>query len=117
MGLKDFILEKKIGKGAFGEVFLARKIPRKSMRSKGGETESSDDPKEVYALKKIKKSLLIEKNQIESILVEKEVLKGTRSPWIVHLFYSFHDIDYLYLGKKKTYEYFFGYFLFYFSFL
>ncbi len=66
---EDFDHLKLIGRGAFGEVWLVRR----------------KDTSEVVALKRIKKAHLIEKNQVESILVEREVLKGTQSPWIVHL--------------------------------
>ncbi len=66
---EDFDHLKLIGRGAFGEVWLVRR----------------KDTSEVLALKRIKKAHLIEKNQVESILVEREVLKGTQSPWIVHL--------------------------------
>ena len=101
VGLKDFLIEKLIGKGAFGEVFLARKIKKPSFRSKNSSLSSQlETEKEVLALKKIKKSLLIERKQIDSILVEREVLKGTRSPWIVHLFHSFVDAEHLYLAME-----------------
>ncbi len=72
------------GAQAFGEVWLCRR----------------HDSSEIVALKRIKKAHLIEKNQVESILVEREVLKGTQSPWIVHLHCSFHDATFLYLAME-----------------
>lgn len=80
----DFEQMQLIGRGAFGEVCLVRRR----------------DTQEVLALKRIRKAHLIEKNQVESILVEREVLKGTQSPWIVHLHSSFHDAENLYLAME-----------------
>ena len=81
---EDFEQLQLIGRGAFGEVWLVRR--------------SGTD--EILALKRILKAHLIEKNQVESIITEREVLKGTQSPWIVHLHSSFHDSQHLYLAME-----------------
>ena len=82
--MDDFDKLQLIGRGAFGEVWLVRRR----------------DTDAVMALKRISKAHLIEKNQVESILTEREVLRGIQSPWIVHLFTSFHDNENLYLAME-----------------
>jgi serine/threonine protein kinase len=73
-----------IGRGAFGEVRLVK------MRGTD----------EIYAMKKLRKSEMIKKDQVTHVLAERNVLAdhlATKSPWVVRLFYSFQDADYLYL--------------------
>lgn len=53
---------------------------------------------EIVALKKIKKSIIIERNKVESVRTEREVLKGVESPWLVKLICSFQDNRNLYLA-------------------
>ena len=62
-----------IGKGAFGEVRLVR-------NKKTGE---------VMAMKKMKKTEMITKHQINHVKAEKEVLAKAQNPWIVDLKFSF----------------------------
>jgi serine/threonine kinase 38 len=70
-----------IGRGAFGEVHVCR--------------EKKTD--KIYAIKKIKKDVLILKNQIIHILNEQIFMSRAKSPWIVELKASFQEDDYLYL--------------------
>ena len=70
-----------IGRGAFGEVHICREI-------KTGE---------IVAIKKIKKEVLFNKNQIKHTLDEQDFLSKVDSPWIVKLKASFQEGDYLYL--------------------
>ena len=70
-----------IGRGAFGEVHVCREI-------KTGN---------IVAVKKIKKDVLIEKNQIIHIRNEQLFMSNVKSPWIVDLKASFQEGDYLYL--------------------
>ena len=70
-----------IGKGAFGEVHVCREI-------KTGN---------IVAIKKIKKDVLIEKNQVIHIRNEQLFMSNVKSPWIVDLKASFQEGDYLYL--------------------
>ena len=70
-----------IGRGAFGEVHVCREI-------KTGK---------IYAVKKIKKDVLLEKNQIIHIRSEQQFMSKVKSPWIVDLKASFQEDDYLYL--------------------
>ena len=70
-----------IGRGAFGEVHVCREI-------KTGK---------IVAIKKIKKELLIEKNQIINVRNEQLFMSKAKSEWIVELYASFQEDDYLYL--------------------
>ena len=70
-----------IGRGAFGEVHVCRKI-------KTGE---------IVAIKKIKKELLAKKNQIIHVRNEQLFMSKVKSPWIVDLKASFQEDDFLYL--------------------
>ena len=70
-----------IGRGAFGEVHVCRKI-------KTGE---------IVAIKKIKKNVLIQKNQVIHIRNEQQFMSKVKSPWIVDLKASFQEQEYLYL--------------------
>ena len=70
-----------IGRGAFGEVHVCRE-------KKTGK---------IYAIKKIKKYILIIKNQIRHVLNEQIIMSKASSPWIVELKASFQEDEYLYL--------------------
>ena len=70
-----------IGRGAFGEVHVCRE-------KKTGK---------IVAVKKIKKELLAKKNQIIHIRNEQLFMSKVKSPWIVELYASFQEDDYLYL--------------------
>ena len=62
-----------IGKGAFGEVRVCRKI----------------DTGEIVAIKKLKKTEMIEKNQVLHITTEKDVLSQALNKWSGDLKFSF----------------------------
>lgn len=81
LSLEDFITVKVIGKGAFGEVRLVQKR----------------DTGQVYAMKTLYKSEMFMKDQLAHVKAERDVLAGSDSPWVVSLYYSFQDDDYLYL--------------------
>ena len=70
-----------IGRGAFGEVHVCR------------EKKTGD----IVAIKKIKKEILILKNQIIHVRNEQSLMSNIKSPWIVDLKASFQEGDYLYL--------------------
>ena len=70
-----------IGRGAFGEVHVCRE-------KKTGK---------IYAIKKIKKYILVVKNQIRHVLNEQIIMSKASSPWIVELKASFQEDEYLYL--------------------
>ncbi|XP_043720061.1 serine/threonine-protein kinase tricornered isoform X2 [Telopea speciosissima] len=77
----DFELLTIIGRGAFGEVRLCRE------KSSGN----------IYAMKKLKKSEMLSRGQVEHVRAERNLLAEVASHCIVKLYYSFQDADYLYL--------------------
>ncbi|XP_010262359.1 PREDICTED: serine/threonine-protein kinase tricorner isoform X1 [Nelumbo nucifera] len=81
MGADDFELLTMIGKGAFGEVRVCRE------KSTG----------HVYAMKKLKKSEMLRRGQVEHVKAERNLLAEVDSNCIVKLYCSFQDEDYLYL--------------------
>ena len=78
---RDFEPLSIIGRGAFGEVRICRHI----------------ESNEVVAVKRMKKAEMINKNQVNHIKAEREVLVKAKNEWIVDLKYSFQDDKYLYL--------------------
>jgi len=105
LGLDDFRTVKVIGKGAFGEVRLVQKV----------------DTGKIYAMKSLKKAEMFKKDQVRPsftscassrartdprqlaasqlahVRAERDVLAESNSPWVVQLYYSFQDANYLYL--------------------
>ncbi|KAL8503852.1 hypothetical protein ACS0TY_022538 [Phlomoides rotata] len=77
----DFELLAIIGRGAFGEVRLCR------------EKKSGN----IYAMKKLKKSEMVSRGQVEHVRAERNLLAEVGSHCIVKLYYSFQDPEYLYL--------------------
>ncbi|CAN4122676.1 unnamed protein product [Withania somnifera] len=81
VGIDDFEQLTVIGKGAFGEVRLCR------FKSTG----------EIFAMKKLKKSDMLSRGQVEHVRSERNLLVEVDSRCIVKLFYSFQDSNFLYL--------------------
>merc|ERR1711920_225443 len=79
--VEHFYTVKIIGRGAFGEVRVVKK----------------KDDGEVYAMKTMLKKEMIDKNQVEHIKAERDLLSAADNPWLVRLVYSFQDDMYLYL--------------------
>jgi len=75
-----------IGRGAFGEVRLVQMKRNKKL----------------FAMKKLDKTKMIEKHQEAHVINEREVLADNNrhykdNPWVVRLYYSFQDANFLYL--------------------
>ncbi|KAJ8660377.1 hypothetical protein O0I10_003834 [Lichtheimia ornata] len=81
LGLDDFITVKVIGKGAFGEVRLVQAC----------------DTGKIYAMKTLRKSEMMKKDQLAHVKAERDVLAESDSPWVTQLYFSFQDSQYLYL--------------------
>lgn len=84
-----------VGRGAFGEVRLVRSKPSKLRH---GEKESPADI-QIYALKSMKKEMMILKNQVGHVRAEREALSKATSDsrWLTALYYSFVDESHLYM--------------------
>jgi len=81
IGVFDFDSIAIIGRGAFGEVRVVRH------RETG----------EILAMKKMNKTEMVYKNQVQHVRAERDVLARADNPWIVELKYSFQDEKHLYL--------------------
>jgi serine/threonine protein kinase len=73
--------ESLVGTGSFGRVRLVK-------HKKTGRC---------YALKMLSKALVLKTKQLEHILCEREVLEALSFPFIVNVYATFQDEDYLYL--------------------
>ena len=69
-----------LGIGAFGEVALVRK----------------KDTRHLYAMKTLRKSDVLRKNQVAHVKAERDILAEADNEWVVKLYYSFQDKDNLY---------------------
>ncbi|KAK8984140.1 hypothetical protein V6N11_029464 [Hibiscus sabdariffa] len=81
MSATDFEPLTMIGKGAFGEVRICKE------KATG----------HVYAMKKLKKSEMLRRGQVEHVRAERNLLAEVDSNCIVKLYCSFQDEEYLYL--------------------
>lgn len=81
LGKDDFEPLKVIGRGAFGEVRLVQK----------------KDTGHVYAMKILRKSDMLAKEQVAHVRAERDILEKADNPWVVKMFYSFQDAVNLYL--------------------
>ncbi|EMP37031.1 Serine/threonine-protein kinase greatwall [Chelonia mydas] len=97
--IEDFTIVKPISRGAFGKVYLGRK---------GGK---------LYAVKVVKKADLINKNMVHQVQAERDALALSKSPFIVHLYYSLQSANNVYLvmeyligGDVKSLLHIYGYF-------
>ena len=79
--IHDFEMVKPISSGAFGKVWLARKI------------KSGD----LYAVKIIRKADMIRKNMQEHVTNERNVMEIAKNPFLVNFFYAFQSEHYVYL--------------------
>ena len=78
--LDDFKVLKVIGRGSFGKVCLVEYIPTH----------------EIYAMKSLKKDILIEQEQIENTLLEKEILQTIDHPLLCGLVFCFQTEERIY---------------------
>ncbi|KAM9839728.1 serine/threonine-protein kinase greatwall [Aulostomus maculatus] len=99
--IEDFIVLKPISRGAFGKVYLARK--KCNVR--------------LYAIKVMKKADMVDKNMTGQMKAERDALALSKSPFVVHLFYSLQTATKIYLvmeyligGDVKSLLHIYGYF-------
>ena len=79
--IRDFQLLKPISRGAYGRVFLARKITTGDL----------------YAIKTMNKRELTRKNQAQHIQAERRIMSAADNPFVVKFFYSFQSRHHLYI--------------------
>ncbi|XP_066910266.1 serine/threonine-protein kinase greatwall-like [Clytia hemisphaerica] len=100
--IKDFDIIKPISRGAFGQVYLAKK--KISSR--------------LFALKAMKKKDVLNKNMMDQVVAERDALAiSSKSPFVVQLFYSFQSnekiflvMEYMIGGDVKSLLHNLGYF-------
>lgn len=78
---ENYTTVKIIGKGAFGEVKLVRK------RADGL----------VYAMKSLVKTEMFKREQLAHVRAERDILVESDSPWLVKLYTTFQDANFLYM--------------------
>ena len=66
-----------LGKGTFGKVILCREKATNHL----------------YAMKVLKKEVIIKKDEVEHTMTEKRVLQKTDHPFLLQLKYSFTTVD------------------------
>ena len=81
MGVDSFDTIQVIGRGAFGVIKLVQK------KNTG----------EVFAMKVLKKVEVHRQEQIAHARAERDILARANSQWVVKMFYSFQDLQHLYL--------------------
>ena len=81
LNVGDFEKIKLIGKGAFGEVRLVRKV----------------DSGQIYAMKVLPKKDMVNREQVAHVIAERDILVAAESEWIVKMFYAFKDEKNLYM--------------------
>ncbi|KAK7098822.1 serine/threonine-protein kinase greatwall-like isoform X2 [Littorina saxatilis] len=79
---EDFTLLKPISRGAFGKVFIGCK---------------KKNPDNIYAIKVMKKTDLINKNLIAQVTTERDALAMIHSPFVVEIYYSLQSEQNIYL--------------------
>ena len=84
-----------IGRGAFGEVRLVRK----KKLTEYDNASSSSSCQKIYALKSMKKEMMVMKNQVGHVKAERDVLAEAddNNRWLTMLHYSFTDETHLYM--------------------
>lgn len=70
---EDFQLKMLLGRGTFGKVYLAELVKQKKL----------------YAIKAIRKDVLIEYNQVQNTKLEKDILFSCDHPFLVGMDYLF----------------------------
>ncbi|KAK3688310.1 kinase-like domain-containing protein [Podospora appendiculata] len=78
---ENYTTVKIIGKGAFGEVKLVQK------KADG----------KVYAMKSLIKTEMFKKDQLAHVRAERDILAESDSPWVVKLYTTFQDVNFLYM--------------------
>lgn len=90
----DFEMLRLIGRGAFGEVFICKRVEDRSPQP------------ELLAMKRLRKADMLAKKQVSHVRSEQTVMaeaaqqgaeEGRQTPWVVQLYHSFQDDQFLYM--------------------
>ena len=73
IGFKNFEIIEPLGQGTFGKVFKVKKI----------------GTEKIYAMKVLKKSVLVKNKHLKYAITECNVLKRADHPYIIRMHYSF----------------------------
>ena len=96
MSIDDFDLLKVIGKGSFGKVFSLESGIISNAKPQVMQVRKKDTGR-IYAMKIIKKANIVERDEVEHTLAERNVLTRLQNPFIVNMKFSFQSPDKLYL--------------------
>jgi serum/glucocorticoid-regulated kinase 2 len=80
VGIDDFKLIKVIGRGSYGKVCLVQ----------------FKQTEELYAMKSLKKDVLLDEDQVESTLLEKNILQNLNYPFLVGMSFCFQTEERVY---------------------
>lgn len=80
VSLDDFKIIKVLGRGAFGKVCLVEYL----------------NTKELFAMKSLKKDVLLDQDQVENTLLEKKILQSLDHPFLCALEFCFQTEDRIY---------------------
>ncbi|OHT14848.1 RAC family serine/threonine-protein kinase like protein [Tritrichomonas foetus] len=75
MNIRMFRPIRNLGRGKYGKVKLCQKI----------------DTNEIFAIKAIKKNLLVQSDRLHTVITEKNILRHVSYPFIVNLYYAFQS--------------------------
>ena len=84
LNITDFNIISELGKGYFGKVLLA-------------EHKETHD---IYALKAIKKAMILEEKKLDTIFTERNILCGCSHPFIVTIYFAFQTDKKFYFGLE-----------------
>lgn len=84
--VEQFRIIAQVGQGGYGSVYLARKA----------------DTGQVCALKKMRKTTLAKMDEVKHVLIERDILTATKTPWLVSLLYAFQDREHVYLAMVSS---------------
>ena len=80
VSLEDFQIMKILGRGSFGKVSLVQYKPTG----------------EYYAMKSLKKDVLLDQDQVESTILEKKILQSLDHPFLVGMIFCFQTVERIY---------------------
>ena len=86
--IKDFDIIKRIGVGSFGEVNLVQRKTTGPIVVEG----PKQGIKNIFAMKTLKKSLVIKQKQVAHVIAERDILSAANNEWIIKLHCSFQVI-------------------------